>query len=350
MSSVKVVVENVSKIFDSRPQDALALLREGADKDLVFARTGKVVGLDHVSLSVNEGEMFVLMGLSGSGKSTLVRMINGLLVPSAGKIFVDGDDVARLSSRQLRQLRRSGISMVFQSFALFPNRNVLDNAAFGLEIAGVGLAERVRRASAALEQVGLDAYLKKFPHELSGGMRQRVGLARALAVDPALLLMDEAFSALDPLNRKEMQEILLKLQRERRRTIVFVTHDLDEALRIGNRVAIMKNGKLVQLGTPHELIRHPKDDYVRAFFKHADTAPYLLASDLIDGGAGDGEACQAPDPTRPAVPANARLHELIPQLIQGRGPLAVLDAYGACIGLISAASALRNLYRKDADA
>src|SRR5712692_10084380 len=223
MPSGKVVVENLYKIFDPDPGDALAMLKQGVKKEAVFSQTGKVVGVNDVSFSVNEGEIFVLMGLSGSGKSTLIRLINRLVDPSDGKIFVDGQDVAKLSAKQLVQLRRSDMSMVFQSFALMPHRTVLDNTAFGLEIAGVARKEREQRAARVLEQVGLSTYSKKYPHQLSGGMQQRVGLARALAVNPSLMLMDEAFSALDPLKRKEMQDVLLDLQSKQRRTIIFVS-------------------------------------------------------------------------------------------------------------------------------
>jgi glycine betaine/proline transport system ATP-binding protein len=375
----KVVVENLYKIFDPHPRDALALLKQGEKKEMVFAKTGKVVGVNNVSFSVNEGEIFVLMGLSGSGKSTLIRLINRLVNPSDGKVCVDGQDVAKLSSKELLQLRRRDMSMVFQSFALMPHRTVLDNAAFGLEIAGIGRSAREQRAMQVLEQVGLGTYSKKFPHQLSGGMQQRVGLARALAVNPSLMLMDEAFSALDPLKRKEMQDVLLNLQREQRRTILFVSHDLEEALRIGNRIAIMEGGRLVQVGTPQEIIENPADEYVSAFFKSVDTSRYLLASDLIDPSGipimvkghtvgkhpawqpwmayvnqdhkwlglistdaltATGNPNQAVQPEHVAISDLTTLQDILPRLLEKPAPLAVLDSSGSYLGVITAASAL----------
>jgi glycine betaine/proline transport system ATP-binding protein len=278
MKCHKVRVEGLCKVFGSNPRQALEMLARGVTKDEVFARTGQVVGVHDVSFDVEEGEIFVLMGLSGSGKSTLIRLVNRLVEPSAGKVLVDGRDIAAVRRSELTSLRRKDMSMVFQSFALMPQRTVLSNAAFGLEVAGIARKERERRALAVLEQVGLAPFARKLPAELSGGMQQRVGLARALAVNPSLMIMDEAFSALDPLKRKEMQNVLLQLQREQRRTILFVSHDIEEALRIGNRIAIMEGGRLVQVGTPREIIHEPADDYVRAFFEGVDTSRYLTQS------------------------------------------------------------------------
>jgi len=281
MSSPKVVVEGLCKVFGSNPKQAIDMLAQGATKDEIFARTGQVVGVHDVSFEVPEGEIFVLMGLSGSGKSTLIRLINRLVEPTAGKVLVDGRDIAAVKRSELTALRRRDMSMVFQSFALMPQRTVLANAAFGLEVAGEKRKVREARAMAVLEQVGLATFAHKLPSELSGGMQQRVGLARALAVNPSLMIMDEAFSALDPLKRKEMQNVLLQLQKDQRRTILFVSHDLEEALRIGNRIAIMEGGRLVQLGTPQEIISSPADEYVRAFFDGVDTSRYLTAGDLM---------------------------------------------------------------------
>ncbi len=280
------------------------------------------------------------------------------------------------------RLRRSDMSMVFQSFALMPHRNILDNAAFGLEIAGVARKEREQRAMQVLEQVGLGPFCKKFPHQLSGGMQQRVGLARALAVNPSLMLMDEAFSALDPLKRKEMQDVLLDLQSKQRRTIIFVSHDLEEALRIGNRIAIMEGGRLVQVGTPQEIIENPADEYVRAFFKSVDTSRYLAATDLIDASgiptlvkgqvigvqppwqpwlafinqerkwiglistdalAACGDPVKAVQPQHTTVSESTTLREILPLLMDNAAPLAVLDSSGSYLGVITAASALRKI-------
>ncbi|MGF6448045.1 quaternary amine ABC transporter ATP-binding protein [Paraburkholderia youngii] len=281
MNSPKVVVEGLCKVFGTNPKQALAMLASGATKEEVFARTGQIVGVYNASFEVREGEIFVLMGLSGSGKSTLIRLINRLVDPSAGKVLIDGRDVASVPRAELTALRRKDMSMVFQSFALMPQRTVLANAAFGLEVAGVGRKQREARALAVLEQVGLAPFAQKLPAELSGGMQQRVGLARALTVNPSLMIMDEAFSALDPLKRKEMQNVLLDLQREQQRTILFVSHDLEEAMRIGTRIAIMEGGRVVQIGTPQEIIKNPADDYVRAFFEGIDTSRYLTAGDLM---------------------------------------------------------------------
>ncbi|AKZ28154.1 proline/glycine betaine ABC transporter ATP-binding protein (plasmid) [Ralstonia solanacearum] len=281
MNSPKVVIEGLSKVFGSNPRQAIDMLAAGSTKDEVFRRTGQVVGVHDVSFDVKEGEIFVLMGLSGSGKSTLIRLVNRLVEPTAGKVLIGGRDVAAVSRSELIALRRKDMSMVFQSFALMPQRTVLSNAAFGLEVAGVARAERERRAMEVLEQVGLAAFAQKLPRELSGGMQQRVGLARALSVNPSLMIMDEAFSALDPLKRKEMQNVLLQLQKDHQRTIMFVSHDLEEALRIGSRIAIMEGGRLVQVGTPQEIITSPANDYVRTFFDGIDTSRYLTAGDLM---------------------------------------------------------------------
>lgn len=280
MLSGKIVVQNLYKVFGEHPQQAIDMLGQGMSKEQILAEKGAVIGVSDVSFSVNEGEIFVLMGLSGSGKSTLIRLINRLIEPTAGDVFIDGQNVAKLPQAQLIELRRRDMSMVFQSFALMPSRTVLDNAAFGLEVAGMSRKERSQRAMEVLQQVGLASFAHKYPHELSGGMQQRVGLARALAVNPSMIIMDEAFSALDPLKRREMQDVLLELQKTHRRTIIFVSHDIEEAIRIGTRIGIMEGGKLVQVGTPQELIDHPVNDYVRNFFDTIDTSRYLTAGQL----------------------------------------------------------------------
>ena len=275
-----IAIEHVFKVFGDAPQAALDLVRQGCSKQEILERTGQSIGVFDAHFHIEAGEIFVVMGLSGSGKSTLVRMLNRLIEPTAGRILVGGEDINQLSDRALRALRRKDISMVFQSFALLPHLTVLDNTAFGLELAGVERAERQRLAAAALEQVGLAGWGASYPDELSGGMQQRVGLARALAADPSILLMDEAFSALDPIIRSEMQSELLRLQQERRRTIVFISHDLDEAMRIGDRIAIMKDGQVVQVGTPDEILRSPANDYVRSFVRGVDAAAVFKAGDI----------------------------------------------------------------------
>ncbi|MET3134064.1 glycine betaine/proline transport system ATP-binding protein [Oxalobacteraceae bacterium GrIS 1.11] len=276
----QIIIEHVFKVFGDTPHAALELLRQGFGKQDILAHSGCSIGVFDASLTIEAGEIFVIMGLSGSGKSTLVRMLNGLIEPTSGRVLIDGSDINQLPAAQLRALRRKDISMVFQSFALLPHLTVLDNAALGLELAGVARPARHAQAAQALEQVGLTGWGASYPDELSGGMQQRVGLARALASDPSILLMDEAFSALDPIIRSEMQAELLRLQQIKRRTIVFISHDLDEAMRIGDRVAIMRDGQVVQVGTPEEILRQPANDYVRNFVRGVDAAAVFKAGDI----------------------------------------------------------------------
>jgi len=278
----KIVAENLSKVFGDDPDEALELIRNGKTKDEVLAQTGQTIGVHSVDFSVAEGEVFVVMGLSGSGKSTLVRMLNRLIDASDGAIYLDGEDVCTANASALRRLRLEKITMVFQHFALFPHKTVLENVEYGLKIAGVAPDERRDRARDALDKVGLSAWGDSRPAALSGGMQQRVGLARGLAVDPEVLLMDEPFSALDPLIRRDMQNELLALQRELKKTIVFITHDLDEALTLGDRIAIMKEGRFVQVGTAEEIVGNPADDYVAAFTQDIDRARVFDAQRVMD--------------------------------------------------------------------
>lgn len=256
------------------------MLEDGLCKDDIFKQTGMTIGVQDASFDINEGEIFVIMGLSGSGKSTLVRLLNRLIEPTSGQIIIDDIDITNLNDKELLQIRREKLSMVFQSFALMPHMNIIDNVSFGLELSGIEKAKRYEAARVALKQVGLDPYELSYPDELSGGMQQRVGLARALANNPEVMLMDEAFSALDPLIRTEMQDELLKLQEDEKRTIVFISHDLDEAIRIGDRIAIMEGGEVVQVGTPEEIINNPANDYVKSFFKGVDVTSVLTASHI----------------------------------------------------------------------
>lgn len=327
----KVVVRNLHKIFGNKPEVAMQMLSEGHHKDEIHKRTGQVVGVQDASFHINQGEIFVIMGLSGSGKSTLIRLLNRLIEPTAGNIIVDGEDVAAMSKEKLLHLRRQNMSMVFQSFALLPHRSVLENAAFGLEVAGVDRPERERRALEVLEQVGLQAFAKSYPAQLSGGMQQRVGLARALAVNPSLMLMDEAFSALDPLRRTEMQNLLMRLQLEQKRTIVFVSHDLDEALRIGNRICIMEGGRVVQVGTSDDILQRPADDYVRAFFTGVDVNKYLTAKDVA-------QKEQVTIFDRPDDPAGGFRAALERMRLFDRVYAFVLDQQQKVLGVVSAES------------
>lgn len=279
-SQIKIKVNNVTKVF-GKSKKAIQLLNEGETKQSILKKTGATIGVNKASFEVEAGEVFVIMGLSGSGKSTLVRLLNRLIEPTIGEVLIDGEDVVKMNNEQLRNLRRKKISMVFQKFALLPHRTILENVEYGLEIQGVPKEARVKKAQEALTQVGLDGYEHQYPKQLSGGMQQRVGLARALANDADILLMDEAFSALDPLIRKDMQDELMDLQSTMKKTIVFITHDLDEALRIGDRIALMKDGAIVQIGTPEEILMNPSNDYVERFVEDVDLSKVLTAGHVM---------------------------------------------------------------------
>ncbi len=276
----KIKIEHLTKVFGPRPEQALRMLDAGAS-NAEIRKTGNAVGIADVSFEVEQGELLVIMGLSGSGKSTLLRCLNRLNPSSRGSIFIDGEDITRFDREQLLDLRRRKISMVFQHFALFPRRSVADNAAYGLEVRDVEPAERRKQAIEALELVGLKGWEDSFPDQLSGGMQQRVGLARALAVKSDILLMDEAFSALDPLIRRDMQQELASLQRRMKKTIVFITHDLDEALQLGDRIVLMKDGRVVQIGTPEDILNHPADNYVKRFVENVDMSRVLTARSVM---------------------------------------------------------------------
>lgn len=276
-----IEVKNLSKVYGRNPRQAMKLLEEGLSKDEILERTGHTVGVNRANFSVKKGEIFVIMGLSGSGKSTLVRLINRLIEPTDGTILIEEENLSKMNKEELRKVRREKLGMVFQSFALFPHRTVLENAAFGLEIQNVPKEERFKKAKEALDLVGLDGYYDQYPNQLSGGMQQRVGLARALANDPDVLLMDEAFSALDPLIRKEMQDELIDIQAKTKKTIIFITHDLNEALRIGDRIALMRDGKIVQIGTPEEILVQPANKYVEKFVEDVDRSKVLTAQHIM---------------------------------------------------------------------
>lgn len=371
----RLQIQNLYKIFSATPEAALQILANGGDKNTVFEKLGAVVGLNNVSLSVPQGAIYMVMGLSGSGKSTLARCINRLNEPSAGKILLDGRDIVAFGEDELREVRRTRISMVFQHFALLPNKRVIENVEFGLKLRGVSPQERRRRADQVLNVVGLGRWGYHYPHELSGGMRQRVGLARALATDADILIMDEAFSALDPLIRTEMQDELLRLQRTLNKTILFITHDFQEALKLGTRIAIMSEGELVREGTPQSIVLEPGSDYVAAFTREIDrarlfdarsvmraTAPILQSERgiLVGDAAGvagpgfvlDGEgrvlgaldsaalshARQSGDIGMPSsdyvsVPGDAKLLEVARSYRDGR-PIAVVDEDGRFVGTL----------------
>ncbi|EFQ9510614.1 glycine betaine/L-proline ABC transporter ATP-binding protein [Listeria monocytogenes] len=277
----KIKVEELTKIFGKKASKASSLLSQGKSKTEILKETGATIGVNKASFSVEEGEIFVIMGLSGSGKSTLVRLLNRLIEPTSGKIWLDGKELSSLNKKELLEVRRKSMSMVFQNFGLFPNRTINRNVEYGLEIQGMDKEEREKNAAESLTLVGLAGYGEQYPSQLSGGMQQRVGLARALANNPDILLMDEAFSALDPLNRKDMQDQLLDLQDKMKKTIIFITHDLDEALRIGDHIMIMRDGSVVQTGSPEEILAHPANEYVEKFIEDVDRSKVYTASNVM---------------------------------------------------------------------
>nr|WP_237539139.1 glycine betaine/L-proline ABC transporter ATP-binding protein [Streptomyces sp. SID486] len=317
------------KVFGRRPDDAVARLREGTDRAELRA-DGTTAAVIDASFRVEAGEIFVVMGLSGSGKSTLLRMLNGLLEPTAGRVRFDGQDLTSLSGKALRELRSKKISMVFQHFALFPHRSVRDNAAYGLEVQGVPRAERERRADEALALCGLAGWEKSWPDELSGGMQQRVGLARALATDADLLLMDESFSALDPLIRRDMQDQLLELQKTLKKTIVFITHDLNEAMRLGDRIAVMRDGRIVQTGTAQDILLRPEGDYVASFVQDVDRSRVLTAAAVMDTDLRGDEADCGCETAAPGTPFT----ELCAISARLSHPVAVLDEGRTLVGVV----------------
>ncbi|MCG3420080.1 quaternary amine ABC transporter ATP-binding protein [Oceanobacillus jordanicus] len=277
----KIEVNHLTKIFGSHPQQGLKRLKNGEQKNGILKKTGMTVGVNQASFAVKPGEIFVIMGLSGSGKSTLIRLVNRLIEPTDGEVLIDGEDITKMDKHTLIETRRKKLGMVFQKFGLLPHKTIMNNVAFGLEIQGIEREKREKIALETIEDVGLKGYEDSYPSELSGGMQQRVGIARALANDTDILLMDEAFSALDPIIRKEMQDELLKIQNKLGKTVLFITHDLDEALKLGDRIAIMKDGKIVQIGTSEEILENPADDYVSNFVKDVDRSKVLEASHVM---------------------------------------------------------------------
>ena len=274
-------VHNLTKIFGRKRKAALNLVKQQVSKTEILKKTGATVGVYDANFKVKAGEIFVIMGLSGSGKSTLIRMLNRLINPTSGQIYIDGKDVAKMNEEEIRQVRREKINMVFQNFGLFPHKTILENTEYGLEVRGVAKEKRRQLAEAALGSANLLAFKDQYPNQLSGGMQQRVGLARALANDPDILLMDEAFSALDPLIRRDMQDELLNLQEEKQRTIIFITHDLNEALRIGDRIAIMNDGQILQIGTGEEILTNPQNDFIKEFVEDVDRSKVLTAQNIM---------------------------------------------------------------------
>ena len=331
----KIVCKNIWKIFGTYPKRTLENLDHSLSRAEVQAQTGHVIGVKDVSFEIKKGETFVVMGLSGSGKSTLVRCISRLIEPTAGEMLIDGEDIMAYSDAKLTELRRFRMSMVFQHFGLFPHRKVIDNISFGLEIRGMDKKQRRAKAMEVLEKVGLHGWAEHYPRELSGGMQQRVGLARAMAVDPEILIFDEPFSALDPLIRREMQDELLNIQAEVHKTMIFITHDFLEAIKMGDHIAIMKDGEVVQIGTPEEIVANPVDDYVREFTE--DVPRYKVLSvgkimrDASPSVTTDGVCCSL----------GAKLDSLIDLAIETQGPLGVIDDRGNLVGEIDQAMILK---------
>ena len=317
-----IAVEHLWKVFGPKPEKVIGSPLAELSRAELRAQTGNVAAVRDVSFEVRTGEVFVVMGLSGSGKSTLVRCLSRLIEPTSGEVRIDGEDVRAMSPKRLRELRRHGVAMVFQHFGLLPHRHVIDNVAYGLEIQGVGRAERHKRAAEVLSLVGLDGHEQQYPDQLSGGMQQRVGLARALAVDPGVLLFDEPFSALDPLIRRDMQTEVRRLHAEVGKTLVFITHDLSEALTLGDRIAVMRDGVLVQVGTPEELVGAPEDEYVTDFVRDVPRADVLtvrwIAREATPGEAVDGEP----------LPATTLIRDAIPRVLRAGRPVPVEGGHG----------------------
>ena len=328
----KIEINNVYKIFGPKPPSVLQMVKDGASKEEVLDKTGHTIGLDNVTLKIQEGETFVCMGLSGSGKSTLIRHLNRLIEPTAGEILVEGTDVTSLKKEQLIDFRRHKMSMVFQRFGLFPHKTVLQNVGYGLEMQGIEIEKRNSVAMEKIESVGLTGFENQYPAQLSGGMQQRVGLARALATDTDIMLMDEAFSALDPLIRSDMQKQLLDLQSELKKTIVFITHDLDESLRLGDHIGILNAGKLVQVGTPVDIIMNPADDYVEAFVKDVNRAKVLKAKVIMKPA---NEANGIDKNNLIKIEEDQFVEEFLPQVVCTNANCEVVDKKGNIKGYIS---------------
>ena len=328
----KIEINNVYKIFGGNPKSVLPQVKDGATKDEILENTGHTVGLDNVSLKIEEGETFVCMGLSGSGKSTLIRHLNRLIDPTDGEILIEGTNVMNLNKEQLIEFRRHKMSMVFQRFGLFPHKTVIQNVGYGLEMQGKVEEERNKISMEKINAVGLNGFENQYPAQLSGGMQQRVGLARALATDTDIMLMDEAFSALDPLIRSDMQKQLIDLQSQLKKTIVFITHDLDESLRLGDHIGILNAGKLVQVGTPEEIIMNPADDYVKAFVKDVNRAKVIKAKIIMKK---PNEVSNIDKSNVIKVHEDQFIEEFLPQIVCSNSNCEVVDKTGNIKGYIT---------------
>ena len=343
MSDIKIKIDSLYKIFGKNPKEALEYVKQGVGKDELLEKHNHVLGLSDINIDIEDKSIQVIMGLSGSGKSTLIRHINRLIEPTAGNVLVDGNDVLQYDEETLRNFRRERTAMVFQRFALMPHMTILKNVSLGLELQGKKEDEILNSAMKWIEKVGLNGYEDRYPQHLSGGMQQRVGLARALTNDTDILLMDEAFSALDPLIRKDMQDILLNLQDELHKTVVFITHDLDEAIRIGNRIAIMKDGRIIQIGTPEQIVTNPADDYVRDFVEGISKLKLVYAHSIMDE-----LTSYSPGPGEDLLKATRVSHDtdldtLIDISVDTGQPIVVKDDAGAEVGVINRTTLLRGI-------
>ena len=337
VNKIKIKIENLFKIFGPKAREFTEVVKQGVDKDELLAKHNHVLGLDNINLDIHDQSIQVVMGLSGSGKSTLIRHVNRLIDPTEGVVSVDDQDVTKLSKDELLEFRRTKTGMVFQRFGLFPHQNIIENVKLGLRIKGIDKSESDETAMYWIDKVGLNGFEFKFPNQLSGGMQQRVGLARALATNPDILLMDEAFSALDPLIRSDMQDQLLELQKNLKKTIMFITHDLDEALKLGDSIAILNGGKLVQNGKPEEILLNPADDYVTKFVQDVNRAKVLKVKSIMKDSHQSTEG--------PKVNMNASIESCLPTILETRAELGVVDDDDNLIGSISdkeVANILRN--------
>jgi glycine betaine/proline transport system ATP-binding protein len=342
-SAATVSCSNLWKIYGPKADRIIGTPDADLPRGELLEKTGCVAAVRDVSFEVGEGEVFVVMGLSGSGKSTLVRMVNRIHDPTAGQVLIDGEDVLQVGEERLREIRRKKISMVFQHFGLLPHRRIVDNVGFGLEVQGVDKDERLRAAHDVLDKVGLSGWANAYPDELSGGMQQRVGLARALANDPEILLFDEPFSALDPLIRRDMQDQMLTLQRDLRKTMIFITHDLAEALKLGNRIAIMKDGKFVQVGTPEDIVANPADDYVADFTRDVPRAHVLTARSIMRPVNGDASSIAA---GAPSVHGGTVLQELLSIVADADRTIRVTEG-DVVVGIVDRGDVVRALVEDD---
>ena len=341
MTDSKISIKGLYKVFGDRPNDAIQNILNGMSKEQLLKEHGNILGLNNINIDVPAKQLHVIMGLSGSGKSTLIRHINRLIEPTLGKVIIDGNNIMEMSKEELREFRRHKASMVFQKFGLLPHRNVVQNVSYGLLVQGVGEGEAKERTKVWIDKVGLTGFEKYYPAQLSGGMQQRVGLARALATDAEILLMDEAFSALDPLIRTNMQDILLGLQKELHKTIIFITHDLDEALRLGDEISFLRDGKVIQRGNPQDIILRPADDYINDFIKDINRGRVLKVSSIME---------KETMTLGPKIISSTSIEEALQIIVSSnKGLVTVVDAKGKTIGKVTLENAITSIARSSRD-